>query len=1555
MTITELSIRRPSLIIVVFILLGSIGLFSYSLMKYELLPKIDTPSVTVTTVYPGASPSDVESSVTKKIEDALSTLDRVKRITSTSAEGYSVTYVEFELTVNEDLALAAAQRKVNEILSTLPEKAKTPTLSKFSLSDLPVMRLSATSNLPMSEFYKLLKERIRPALSQLEGVGNVTLVGGSEREVQVKLDAKKLEDFGLTALSISEAISQTNYNLPAGKVKAKDQEISLRVNGKFLSLDEIKNKTIVNLPNGSKVKISDVAEVTLGLKDQETFSRLNSNESIALLIQKQSGANSVEISRLVREEIKKLRDTYSAEELQFDIASDGSEFTLAAADAVTHDLLVAIILVAAVMLLFLHSLRSAVIVMISIPASLISTFIFMSLFGFSLNLMTLLAMSLVIGILVDDSIVVLENIFRHLEMEKTPFRAALEGRNEIGFSAISITLVDVVVFLPLSFVPGIAGNIIREFALVVVFSTLMSLFVCFTLTPMLASRFSKLTHLNSSSVFGRIIIRFEKMIESLSKIYLSVLKWALSHRKTILVGSVASLVFAISLIPLGFIGGEFVTPMDRGELSVVMELPVGTKLEETNDFAKSIEQKLKEFPEVKKIFSTVGSSNEAFLGESASNVIEMFVQLVPKGERKRNSDQVSEALKTMITNYPGVKARISPIGLFGTGDGYPIMINLSNASRDSLLKSVSLVAGSLQSISGISDVRLSFAGSKSEIEFRIDDEKLTENGLSLAEVSYALRVAFAGDEESKFTLNETEMPIRISYRDEEKKSTDFLSSLVIQNQSGVKVPILSVASIRTIDSPSKLERKNRMPSITIFAKPFGRSTGEIGEDFNNALRNIPLTQGTRISLEGDLEMQGDSFGKLGLAFLAAILFIYLVMVALYDSFIYPLIVLFSIPVAITGALIALAVTGSVLDIFSILGLIMLTGLVGKNAILLVDRTIQNRKGGMTLYDSLLEAGETRLRPILMTTVAMVIGMLPVALSSGGGSEWKNGLGWALIGGLSSSMFLTLLLVPTIFIDIENLVAKLKSWISKSGVLKFIEMNPIDPEFTKAVNQEELSKNEIQFSNSNEIMNEKHLSHRNNASNQIMKSVVLMFILTALTMSIKELQAQEFVSKPLNFETVKSLARKENVAIKMARLQELKTKAQVRTAIGNALPSLNASLNYTYNIRPQVFFLPNLGINPTTGEFGPIGGVSPIEASLPNSYVGNMSLELPLLNYETWIGIKASSLLESLAKTEREGQEIAVVTEARKTYVSILFLHSEKRLIESSIQRAEDIHRENQRLYNAGLISETDTLRSYVSIQSLRPESERIAHQEIRLHSYLKLLLNLPGSVQLKIEDSLEILYEMQRNKFQPSLQTLDTLILQALNQRSDKKSIAIQKEVAEATVDREIGALMPKLSLIGAVQIQAQSNRFSGLPIQGSDAPVNSFVGLQFSLPIFTANSLGGQIEAAEIDRKTKEEELRQIEKEIHVQVENAVLARREAESRVSSIASTKVLAERNFQLVKSRYSKGLAKQLDVTDAEFSLKESSSRYLASLVDFILASIELEKALGFNFEEINDEH
>lgn len=1027
MKIAELSIKRPSLVIVLFTILILGGLFSYTQLGYELIPKFETNAITVSTIYPGASPSEVENTVTKKIEDAVASLENIKKLESKSLENVSLVTITLNSTADADYALNDAQRKINAVLKDLPDDVDPPSLNKFSLSDLPIMTLAASAKLEEAQFFDLVDKRISPVLSRVNGVAQVNLIGGQEREIQVSLDPQKIKGFGLSVPQVQQAILSSNLDFPTGNVQTREQSILVRLAGKYKTVEELRNLVILST-NGIQVRLGDVADVQDGQKEVEKIARVNQQNSITIQVIKQSDANAVAVSEEVQKQIQRLEQDYSANELKLAIANDSTEFTLEAADSVVHDLLLAVVLVAFVMLFFLHSLRNALIVMVSIPASLIATFIGMALFGYTLNLMSLLGLSLVVGILVDDAIVVLENIYRHMEMGKNRVRAAMDGTKEIGFTVTAITLVIVVVFLPIALSTGLVSNIIKQFCVTVIISTLLSLLSSFTMVPWLSSRFGKLEHLTGKSIFGRIILSFERGLDKFTHWISGILTWSLRHKR-ITLGVVLVLFFSsFYIVGAGYVGSEFFSKSDRGEFLVQLELPKDAAVEQTNLLTQKAEKYLQQKVEIVDLITTVGQTSEG-LGASQSTAYkaEIKVKLVPKELRKDDSYIYAAKIKRELEKVlVGAKIKTTPIGMLGTADQAPLALVVTASDLDSAMVFANEAHELLKKIPGAAETKLTVESGNPEINVQVDRDKMAALGLNMQTVGLTMQTAFNGNTDGKFRAGEYEYDINIRYGSFSRSSMQDVSNLEFVNNLGQTVKLSQFATVRESSGPSQLERRDKSPSVTVQGQTVGRPTGTVAAEWEEAFSQLRKPTGVNYLWGGDMENQSEGFGTLGIALLSAILLVYLVMVSLYDSFVYPFVVLFSVPLSFIGAFLALGLTNNSLNIFTILGIIMLIGLVCKNAIMIVDFANHRKAEGESTFQALVQANHARLRPILMTTIAMVFGMLPIAIASGPGAEWKNGLAWVIIGGLVSSLFLTLVIVPVIYAIFDGWLEKAKN-------------------------------------------------------------------------------------------------------------------------------------------------------------------------------------------------------------------------------------------------------------------------------------------------------------------------------------------------------------------------------------------------------------------------------------------------------------------------------------------------------------------------------------------------
>ncbi|MCU7492720.1 MAG: TolC family protein [Ignavibacteria bacterium] len=1508
MTITELSIKRPPLVIVIFTVLAVLGYFSYNQLRYELIPDVTPPYVTVMTTYPGGSPNEVETSITKVVEDAVSSVDKIKTIQSSSFEGVSFVFIEFTQSADVNIALQNVQRKVGEIVNQLPYSAKTPVVSKFSLTELPILRMGVTADMEPNEFYQFMKDKVKPQISKLAGVGQVTFAGGEEREIRVNLDLEKLNSYNIPVLQILQAIKSSNMDFPVGKIKDADGQYIVRVSGKFSSLEELKNLIVSRSEAGGNIKLQDVAEVEDGTKEAESYARLNGKSALGVLVQKQTDANAVEVSRLVNQELKKIEAANAGMKLKFDVAQDLSGFTLEAAHAVNKDLMIAVVLVAIVMLIFLHNLRNSLIVMVAIPASLVSTFIGMYAFGFSLNLMTLLALSLVIGILVDDSIVVLENIYRHMELGKPQRQAALEGRNEIGFAALSITLVDVVVFLPLALIQGLIGDIVRQFALVVVVSTLLSLFVSFTITPMLASRFTRLQRLTKDTAMGRFGMWVEKAFDKLTEKYTQALKLGLKNSWKVIALAGFLLVFSIALVPAGFIGSEFMPPSDRGELSVIMELPERINLEETNQITLQAERMISKMPEVSKVFANAGASSEGFIGYTSNSVAELNVSLVPKTQRTKSDIQVSREIKEKLLQIPSVKPRVSPIGMFGSSDMAPIALLISGPDFNEVENVGKMLKEAVRKIPGTADVRISSGEGKPETRVEINREKMAALGIGLDQVAATLRVAFTGDDESKYRQGNDEYDIRIVFDQFDRNNTSDLGKITFMNTRGEKIELSQFANIYQTIGPTQLSRKNRTAAISLLSQAVGRPSGDIAEDIKKELAKLKIPSNIEVTFEGDVQMQEESFGSLFIALMVGILFVYLIMVALYNSFVYPFIVLFSIPVAIVGALLAMGLFIKSLNIFSILGIIMLVGLVGKNAILLVDRTNQMRAEGMPMRDALIDAGQTRLRPILMTTFSMVFGMLPIAISMGASSELKSGLATALIGGLISSLLLTLILVPVIYIKVENLKTKVMNFIQRFKEKGQKEEKTPEEKYSQPVEEEEPE----------------------NFSFRKMLKGFSIFVLILIALSSSS-YAQSV--RRLSLKDAVAIALEQNRDLKVAYYDKEKNEQRVKEAYGNAMPTITGSGQYTRNLQLPVFYMPSFSFDPQVGLT--MGPSQPMEIGLKNNFSGTISAEWPLYQGAIYAGIRAARIIDEISSENITNTRALTITEVKKAYYNILIVKEQFNLLEQSIKRGRQALKDVKLLYQQGLAGELDTLRAFVAVENLKPMLIKTENGISIAKSYLGNLLGLSAGETVEPLDSLTAGELLRQYDFSGASTE------EALNKRPELSLLDLQIKANDELINAEIAGHMPTLAAFGQLQavLQADNYKFN------QRWPASAVIGLNLSIPIFSGFKTEAKIEQARIEKKKLETQFDNLKDLIVTDVKVNTSSVEEAHKRIEAQTQTVKSAERSYELTRSRWLKGVSRQTELFDAELALTQAKTNYLQAVYDYLVAGAELEKSLG----------
>ena len=1016
MKISELSIRRPITVIVLFLVIGILGLLSYKSLQAELMPKFTPPTMNVQVVYPGASPQEVESSLTRKLEDALSSLQGVESIRSYSFESMAMVFVSFVYGTDIDKAISDAQNKIDSKKAELPSGILSPMINKITVDDKSIITLSVSSDLETTEFSDLVEYRIVPELLRIPGMAKVTSVGERPREIQVNLDMEVMRALGLTPVQVLGVLRAANLDFPTGSIKDEHSSTSIRLSGKLQSVDEIRSLVVMTLPTGTQIRMQDIAEIAENAKDAVKLARVNGKEAVLLNIFKQGDANAIDLSDRVAKAVKDIEANYAAQNVKVTTVSDSSSFTRESISSVLIDLLLAILLVTVVILVFLHNWRNALFVMLVVPLSLIGSFIGMNLFHFTLNLMSLLGLSVVIGVLVDDAIVVIENVYRHMEMGKDRVQATIDAMKEIGVTVITVTLVLVIVFLPIALTNTLVSDIMRQFCGVIIFSILFSLLAALTLVPLLTAKFGKLEEPNPDRAWGKMMLWFDRVVQRFGDWVAGVLGRALGRKRWVGIIVIALTVLVCSLFPMGMIGFEFMPNVDQSEFSVLLELPKDISIEDASMQVAKAETWLlgqKEVTEVVSMVGLTGSQNESTQG--TPYLSELTVKMVSPDQRDESVHRYITHLRRELSDYMvDAKVRMFAAALHGAGNSAAVEYILTGSQADSVAVFAEYALEKMRAIPGTIQQQLSTGSGMPEVQVSVDREKMSALGLSLDNVGLTLQMAFQGNTSVKYVENDQEYDINIRADRLYRSNIEDVASLTFVNAQGNRVTLEQFADVRLGTGPNRLERYNRNPAVAISSNVTGVSAGTISRQFLNAISDKAKQMGISIQATGDMKSMGDSMSVMGIAIMLSLILMYLAMVLLYNNWTAPFVVMFSIPFSILGAILALALSGTSLNIYAMLGIVMLVGLVAKNAILLVDFANEQRAVGLGMDEALTAAVRMRTRPILMTALSTVIGMVPVALASGSSAELRNGIGWVIIGGMILSTLLTLIVVPVVY-------------------------------------------------------------------------------------------------------------------------------------------------------------------------------------------------------------------------------------------------------------------------------------------------------------------------------------------------------------------------------------------------------------------------------------------------------------------------------------------------------------------------------------------------------------
>jgi hydrophobic/amphiphilic exporter-1 (mainly G- bacteria), HAE1 family len=1015
MKLADVSIRRPVFATVMVGVLAVFGVWAYPKIPLDMMPDVEFPIVTVTAVYPGADPETIESRVIDKLEEAVSTVNGIKTLRSTSMESVGLLFVQFELERKADQAVQDVRDKVSSALKNLPKDLEPPIVERLDINAAPVMSLALAGPLPKRDLTSLAKDNLKQRLQAINGVGGVDIIGGQEREFHVWIDPRRLESYGLAVGDVVQTLAAQNVEIPGGRLDVGASELSVKTRGQVYSARELED-IIITAAGGAPVRIGDVARVEDGAEERRSYSTLNGTSSITMLVRKQSGSNTVEVAHRVKALVEKLRDQLP-KGVTIAIPVDNSTFIENMIHDVSFDLVYGALLAILIIMFFLHDWRATLISATALPVSVIATFAFIKAMGFTLNVITMLGLSLSIGILIDDAIVVIENIHRHLEMGKSPMKAAGEATAEIGLAVMATTASILAVFVPVATMKGMIGRIFVQFGLTVAFAVSVSLFVAFTLTPMLSSRFLR-THTGKGRI-GKAIERFLNLIDAA---YRQVLAGALRHRGlTVLV---ALLAFVASILLVFVVPKEFMATEDRSMFSVKIELPSGSSLAANETFTEAIASKLRAVPGVKETLVTIGGTSQSEINRS-----EIQVNLVKRHQRKFTQAQAVEYVRKQFpswTDRKDVNYAVEPYNFAGGGSSAfrsaMLQFNVRGRNYDEISKATDELTAWMKTQPGYVDVDVSYRGGKPEVAINIDRDRAADLGVPIASIASTVRSMMAGDKVSEISSDGQRWDVRLRLDEAFRQKADDLLAFKIRSTTGQLVNMSSVVSITPGTGPAKIDRQNRQRQITVYANLAGGKTLGTGvtEIETKAKKVVPATMNTDWAGMGDI--MRESFGYLFEALMLAIIIVYLVLAAQFESFLHPFTIMLSLPLSMVGALGAIALAHSTISMITLIGIILLMGLVTKNAILLVDYTNTLRRHGKNRREALLAAGPVRLRPILMTTGAMICGMMPVALGLSEGSELRSPMAIAVIGGLITSTLLTLVVIPVAY-DIIDAVAE----------------------------------------------------------------------------------------------------------------------------------------------------------------------------------------------------------------------------------------------------------------------------------------------------------------------------------------------------------------------------------------------------------------------------------------------------------------------------------------------------------------------------------------------------
>ncbi len=1487
MWISDTSIKRPVFATMVIVSFMVLGVVSLGRLGIDLFPEVNFPFVNVLVPYPGAGPEEVETLVTRPIEDAVAGINGVKRVISTSAEGLSMVGIELRLEIDPQAATAEVREKVAAIRARLPEQIKDPTINRFDVSALPISTYAVGSGSLSSDVVRrMVEDDIKPLLGQIDGVAAIEVNGGQVRELQVNLDPRRLEALNLPLTEVAAKLAADNLDVPGGQVRRDGKAVTLRTEGQYRTASEIEH-VILRSTGGSTIRVKDVGEVVDGFQDRTSTTRLNGEDAVSFSVRKQSGANTVEVQRKLDAALAKAAPSFP--QLQIKTVHTDAEGIMENVTDVRGHIIFGGIMAVLVVFVFMRDWRSTLITALALPTSVIATFFFMYAIGFTINMMTLMALSLVIGILIDDAVVVRENIYRHMEHGEDPMTAARNGTSEIGLAVMATTFTILAVFLPVGFMTGIVGQFFKSFALTIAFAVSISLLVAFTLDPMLSSRFVRFIPLEerTRTRTGRFLERVGGFYDRIDRRYHRLLEWAIAHPWKIM--ATAAVVFFASMSTLSVIGTEFVPQEDRGEFAVNVEVPAGTAFEQTVAYVENVEAVVRQMPEVRQIFSTVGF-------EGSPLKASLRVKAGKKHERERGLAELKEDIRGRLKQIPLLKMTVAdPEFMQGAPTQAPLSVYLRGDDTAELLRLNEEVVQKVRAVPGAVDVDSSLETGQPEMVADVNRNVAADLGFEVGTIAMQLRGMVEGVVPTRLREDDKEYDIRVRLAPEFRNDFDTIARTPLYSPTGAVVRTRDVVSLRPEVGPAAIEREARRRQAKINIELSDRSLGEVTADVGAVMQRIQLPANFEWGFAGDVEMMQESAAAMGLALLLATAFIYIVLASQFESFLEPFLIMISLPLALVGALLAILLTGKNLGKPAMIGVVMLMGLVTKNAILLVDLTNQYVREGLSTRDAILKAGPVRLRPILMTTIAMILGMMPSAMGTGEGSEFRSPISIATIGGLITSTLLTLVVVPVAYLLLARILERVKAWRSRPGL---------------------------------------RVPQPVRVAGVVLLVAVLGWLISttsafAADSAREQMSAQGRDPQPrpgevlsLTFDQALERALSSNEGLKVAKERVVETQFRVQEAKTNFLPQVNLGYTYTPTQRFPVIRIP-------AGVFGPEEQTFQAAFSRENNL--QLFLNQPIYTggrLNSAYGISSSSLDASKLELDRTRQEIEY--RVVETFYAALMNERGVAVADEQIALTTRQLALARARFESGTVARLDVLQAEVELANAKARRIQAKAQVDTSMQALRSVLSLPQSQSLRLNGSLD----------EPVIGHAREELDSQLPKRPDLQAYSARRQSAEYASNLADSEWKPSLSVTGNMQYQQDS--LGSLLARDNQSYA---VGLQLNVPLFSAPGAAARRSVAQSQMRQAEHGLRYATDNARLELESAWTALESSAEVVTTQEKALELARESVTIAQVSYENGVITSAELNDAQVRLLQTEWLLMQAKYARITAAARAKVAAG----------